>query len=67
MRAEGFKFLACLLKKKTSNSKDRSESRIKFLSGFPSLSLVNFLYRIFMAGFWNNFQDHRRLPEQLLE
>jgi hypothetical protein len=37
------------------------------LSGFPFLSLVDFLLRIFMAGFRNNFQDYRRLSKRLLE
>jgi hypothetical protein len=37
-----------------------------FCSGFPSLSLVDFLHCTFMAGFQNNFEDHMRLSEQLL-
>ncbi len=34
-------------------------------SCFPSLSLVNFLQCTFVGNFRNNFQDHRRLSEQL--
>jgi hypothetical protein len=34
------------------------------LIGQFSLVYVHFT---FMAGFWNNFQDHRGLSEQLLE
>jgi hypothetical protein len=36
-----------------------------FCLAFPSFSLVNFLQCTFLAGFGNNFQDHRRLLEQL--
>jgi hypothetical protein len=38
-----------------------------FCSGFPLLSLVDFFQCTFIAGFRNNFQDHRRVTEQLLE
>ncbi len=43
-------------------------SLIKFFcSCFPPLSLVEFFQCTFMSGFRNNFQNHRRLSEQLLE
>jgi hypothetical protein len=68
-----FNFLArqprfCLLLLKTlNNAKDCSNSRIRFCSGFPSLSLVDFVEWAIIAGFGKNFQDHRQLPKQLLE
>jgi hypothetical protein len=39
----------------------------KFCFGFPSLSPIDFLQCTFMDDFQNNFQNHRRLSEQLLE
>jgi hypothetical protein len=60
-------FLFASLKTLT-DSENCSESRIKFLfPGFPLPSLVNFFQCTFIAGFRNNFQDHRRVTEQLLE
>jgi hypothetical protein len=60
-----FKFSACFLKT-LPYPKDCSESRSSnFCSGFPSLSLVHFLSVRNMPDFRNNFQDHRRLLEQL--
>ncbi len=60
------KFLLASFKTLT-DSENCSESRIKFLSDFPLLSLVNFVQCTFIASFRNNFQDHRRVTEQLLE
>ncbi len=56
------KFLSHPLKILT-NSKDGSESRIKFLFRL-SFSLTGWFFPVY---FRNNFQDHRRLSEQLLE
>ncbi len=53
--------------KTLTNSKSCSKSRIKFLFRLSLLSLVDFLQCTFMAGFRNNFQEHRRISEQLLE
>jgi hypothetical protein len=54
------KFLLASLKTLTiSNSKN--------CFGFPLLSLVDFFLCTFIAGFQNNFQNHRRITEQLLE
>ena len=69
-----FLFLACFVLKKNqnevyvcffenTNSKSCSESRISF----ALLSLVNFFWCTFIAGFRNNFQNHRRVSEQLLK
>jgi hypothetical protein len=43
------------------------DSTANFCSGFPLLSLVDFFQCTFIAGFRNNFQDQRRVTEQLLE
>jgi hypothetical protein len=50
-----------------TNSKIFLKASSKFCAGFPSLSLVDILLCTFMADFRNNFQDHWRLSEQLLE
>jgi hypothetical protein len=44
-----------------------SESRIKFLFRLSFALIGQFFPCTFMAGFRNNFQDHRRVMEQLLE
>ncbi len=77
-----FKFLHCLVPssreknlmklllaflKTLTTSKNFSESRITFLFGLPLRSLVDFFQCTFIAGFRNNFQDHRRVLKQLLE
>jgi hypothetical protein len=49
------------------NSKNCSESRIKFLFWFSFALIGRFLQCTFIVGFRNNFQDHRRVREQLLE
>ncbi len=61
--------MKCLLAslKVLTNFKDCSESCRRFLFGFLSLLLLNVLQGTFMADFPNNFQDHRRLSEQLSE
>jgi hypothetical protein len=63
-KEKNIKFMLASLKTLT-NSKDCSESRINFCSGFgfPSLSIVDFLQCTFMAGIRNNFEDHKRLSE----
>jgi|LakMenE01Jun11ns_1017448.scaffolds.fasta_scaffold7921458_1 hypothetical protein len=72
MQIEKFSsFSASVIETKT-NSKAASESIVGIIaqhfyrhwSVFSSeqLNMLNML-----ADFWNNFQDHRRLPEQLLE
>jgi hypothetical protein len=40
---------------------------LNFCSGFPLLSLVDFLQCTFIAGYKNSFQNQRRFLEQLLE
>ncbi len=57
-----------LLWKKLANSKNRSESRLKSLFRLSFALLGRFfpLY-IHCRGFRNNFQDHRRVTEQLLK
>ncbi len=69
-RKINIKFLLASLKIQ-SNSKNCSESRIKFCSIFPLISLVDFssvfswpafgTIFTFTGGFWNNFQSHRCL------
>jgi hypothetical protein len=44
-----------------------SESRIKFLFRLSFARNGKFFQCTFIAGFRNNFQDHRRVAEQLLE
>jgi hypothetical protein len=58
------KYLLASLKTFT-NSKKCSVSRIKFLFwlSFPLIGV----HCTFIAGFRNNFQDHSRVTEQLLE
>jgi hypothetical protein len=76
-----FNFLACLVKEKIkyqfllgsltttlTNSKDCSESRVKISVSAFLLSLIHFLQCT--VDSWpisEQFQDHRRLSEQLLE
>jgi hypothetical protein len=59
------KFLLASLKTLT-NSINCSESASNFCSGLPSLSLVDIFQCKFMAFIQNNFQDHRRLSDELL-
>jgi hypothetical protein len=59
------KFLLAYLK--TLNSKNRSESRIKFLFRLSLALIGRFFQCTFIAGFRKNFQEHRRVTEQLLE
>ncbi len=66
-RKINIKFPLCSLKTPTdNNSKDCSKSRNKFLF-WLSLSLVDFPQCILTAGIRNNFLDHRRLSEQILD
>ncbi len=60
------KFLLDSLKTLT-NSKSCSESRIKFLFGLSFALIGKFFYCTFIAGFRNNFQNHRWASEQLLK
>jgi hypothetical protein len=60
------KFLLAILKTLT-NSKIVPKAVTNFCSVFPLHTLVNFYQCTFVAGFRNNFQDHRRVTEQLLE
>jgi hypothetical protein len=57
-------FLASM--KTLTNSKNCSESHIKFLFRL-SFALADFFQCTCIAGFRNNFQDHMRVMEQLLE
>jgi hypothetical protein len=54
-----------------TNSKSCSESRIKFLFRLSFALNGQFfpVYQVhtFLAGIWNNFQNHRRVSEQLLK
>jgi hypothetical protein len=72
-----FKLLVCLVKEKNNYKASACgfetliikivlKAVANFCSRFPCPSLVGFLQCIFMAGFQNNYQDHRRLSEQLL-
>jgi hypothetical protein len=61
------KFLLASLKTLPDYEKIVPKAASNFCSGFPLLSLVNFFQCTFIAGFRNNFQDHRRVTEQLLE
>ncbi len=65
-RKINMKFLLVSLKTLT-NSKNRSESRIKFLFWLSLALIGRFFQCTFIAGFRNNFQDHRRVTEQLLD
>jgi hypothetical protein len=57
------KFLLASLKTLTI-SKSCSEGRIKFLFRLPLISLVNFSnVPTFIAGFRNNFQNHKRVSK----
>ncbi len=59
-------FLLASLKTLT-NSKNWSESRIKFLF-WPSFVFIGQLFSVYIhSSFLTNFQDHRRVTEQLLE
>jgi hypothetical protein len=62
------KFLFASLKTLT-NSKSCSESRIKFMFRLSFTLIGKFLlvYSTFTDGFRNNFQNHRRVSEQLLK
>jgi hypothetical protein len=62
-----FEFLDCLVQRKFNMKFFVPKAAYKFCPGFPLLSLVNFFQCTFIAGFRNNFQDHRRVTEQLLE
>jgi hypothetical protein len=62
-----FKFLACLFENNYEVSVCFFETLTNFCSGFPCLSLVNFLLCSFKDGFRNNIQDHRGLSEQFLD
>ncbi len=60
------KFLLACLHMQTQ--KVLPKARKNFCSGFPLLSLVDFLQvHIGIAGFQNNFLNHRRLSKQLVE
>jgi hypothetical protein len=58
---------ACFFKKHLLNLKIVPKAASNFCSGFRLLLLVDFIQFTFMAGFMNNFQESRRISEQLLE
>ncbi len=73
-----FNFLACLVQEKnyhevfacffdSTDSENCFESSIKLLFRLIFALTGQYFQCTFIAGFRNNFQDHRRVTEQLLE
>jgi hypothetical protein len=61
------KFLLDSLKTLADSENCSEKAASNFCSGFPLLSLVYFFQCTFIAGFRNNFQNHRQVSEQLLK
>jgi hypothetical protein len=61
------KFLLASFKTLPDYEKIVPKAASNFCSGFPLLSSMKFFQCTFIAGFRNNFQDHSRVMEQLLE